>query len=428
MKKQQKKFHVVYLGEAGFPYGLAAIQKMTIISKALIGAGAKVTIISRKGKFSPNDPKDLAPEGVYEGINYVYTSGSIYRPKGFVSRTLSKIKGGFREFQYLRKLRKNNDLDAAIISSHRFGLVLLYLMYSAILRMPVVLNYVEWTKTMEHRRGFWKNLGDVLYDRYLVKRMDGALPISELLIEHYREIAPGKPYMKIPILCDFKLFDLPKREIEEPYFLYCGSLSYRQVIDFILEAYDQLPDQPEMKLYLLVSGGKKDEYEKFDNELKQMKKGKHIRRFSNVPYSQLVDLYLHASGLLIPMRPTLQDAARFPHKIGEYLAAGNPVVTTNFGEIVHYFKDGETALVADEYETEQFAQKMQFVLENPEKAKEIGQNGKELGLVEFDYPQIGLRLKAFLEGVAGLPSGQTSVAPSSREGTREIGKQASVKS
>jgi glycosyltransferase involved in cell wall biosynthesis len=397
MKKDLQKLHVVYLGETGFPYGLAAIQKMTLVSKALVRAGARVAIVNRKGKFDPAKPRDLAPAGEHEGIHYVYTSGTIYRPKGFIARNWQKVTGQFREFRYLRQLRKQGRLDAGIISSHRFGLVCLYLLYSWMLRFPVVLNYVEWTRTMEHRRGFWKRISDILYDKYLVKRMDAALPISELLMTHYRELAPRKPAMKLPIICDFELFNLPKRGIEEPYFLYCGSLSYREVIDFILEAYDQLPAQPLLKLKLVVSGGKKSEYEQFHKDLQQYRKAAHIEVYANIPYDQLVDLYLHASALLIPLRPTLQDAARFPHKIGEYLAAGNPIVTTNHGEIVHYFKNEETALIAEHYDVPAFAERMRFVMDHPEKARNIGKKGREMGLREFDYVQYGPRLVRFLE-------------------------------
>ena len=102
MKEDKQKLHVVYLGETGFPYGLAAIQKMTLVSKALIRAGAKVTVINRRGKFSPAKPLDLSVKGVHEGIHYVYTSGTIYRPKKFSARSLQKLRGLVGEFKYLR--------------------------------------------------------------------------------------------------------------------------------------------------------------------------------------------------------------------------------------------------------------------------------------------------------------------------------------
>jgi len=96
-QKESDKFHVVYLGENGFPIGFGAIQKMILVSKSLIEEGAKVTVVNRKGSFAPDKPIDVSVEGKFEGINYVYTSGTIYRPSGFFARNIQKIKGSYKE-------------------------------------------------------------------------------------------------------------------------------------------------------------------------------------------------------------------------------------------------------------------------------------------------------------------------------------------
>ena len=53
IKNKVEKFHVVWLGESGFPYGLAAIQNTIVIGDALIKAGEHFTVINRKGKLRP---------------------------------------------------------------------------------------------------------------------------------------------------------------------------------------------------------------------------------------------------------------------------------------------------------------------------------------------------------------------------------------
>lgn len=396
---KNEKFHVVFLGESGFPFGLAAIRKMTLISRALIKTGAEVTVINRKGKFDPDQPRELDLVGEFQGINYVYTSGTIYRPKGFIARNWQKLRGKIQELRYLIKLRNNNNLHAAIISSQSLLQVLSYRLFGFLIRIPLVYNYVEYVPAMQHRRGFLTRINDYLLDPWLVTKMEGAFPISEVLTENYKKIAPGKPFLKLPIICDFEEFNLPKNQPEEPYFLYCGALDYREVIDFILDSFDQLPDEPHVNLKLIVSGGTKEKYQQFHQDLQQYKKASRIKVFSDIPYSQLVDLYLNAQALLIPLRPTLQDAARFPFKIGEYLAAGNPIITTNYGEVKNYFKDGDTALIADSYETDAFAQKMEFVLNHPKEARAIGERGKKFGLLEFNYVSYGPKLRTFLQSL-----------------------------
>ncbi len=393
--RNDNKLHIIYLGEIGFPFGLASIQKMTLISKALINEGAKVTIINRKGVFDPDKPIDLPLEGVFEGIHYIYTSGTIHKPKSFLTRNIQKLKGIIGEFKYIRTLRKKGELDAGIISCYDFGQVFLYRLYSLLLDFPIVYNYVEMASAIEHRRGIAKKINDYLFERLLVGSMAGALPISQVLIENYKKIAPGKSYLKIPILSDFEKFNIPKTAPEHPHFLYCGALDYKEVIDFVLKAYDQLPADIDIHLYLVLGGGSKATYDKLLEDISKMEKSSMVKVIHNVPHAQIPEYYAQATALLIPMRPTLQDAARFPHKIAEYVASGNPMISVNYGEVAQYFKDGETALVADEYKPSQFAEKMKYILDRPEESKVIGEKGKKLGLLEFNYLNYGPKLITF---------------------------------
>ena len=151
-------------------------------------------------------------------------------------------------------------------------------------------------------------------------------------------------------------------------------------------------------LYLVVNGNKeqKDELERYLDICSQRNK---IKIFSNIDQDTLDAYYKNATGLLIPLRPTIQDEARFPHKIGEYLASGNPVVSTNYGEVKHYFTDGENMLIAESYDPKLFAGKMQFILDNNPEAKRIGQNGRNMSLKNFDYRLYGERINDFLAEV-----------------------------
>ena len=73
------------------------------------------------------------------------------------------------------------------------------------------------------------------------------------------------------------------------------------------------------------------------------------------------------------------------------------MIATNFGEVKHYFKDGENAFIADDYEVVAYAEKMKEVIENPKLAVEIGLKGQELCLQKFNYIHYGEPIKNFLE-------------------------------
>ncbi|MFK7811577.1 MAG: glycosyltransferase [Maribacter sp.] len=396
VENQNTSKHVVFLGESGFPKGLATIQRLTLMAKALLSVGSKTTVICRKGVWKESDGFKFDKQGNFEGIDYIYTSKSTFRPEGFIDRNRQKLKGIFGEFKHLRYLKKHDKIDLAIISDMKVVHVLRYYLYSIFLNFPITINFVEMTSSMQHKKSFLKKVNDYVHDKWVIKLFDGALPISDKLMDYYTLISPSKPRLKLPIVCDFEKFEIPKKKVE-PYFLYCGSFRYTEVRDFIIEAYKNITDASNAKLYMIISGGSQKETSLLETELNGLFDTQRIKLFSNIPYVELVHLYTNAMAMLIPLRPTIQDASRFPHKIGEYLASGNPVITTDVGEIKNYFEDGKTALIAETYTIKAFTEKMKYVLDNPELSDEIGMNGKEMGLKEFDFKAHGNRLLKFVE-------------------------------
>lgn len=400
-KKQKTKDQIVFLGESRFPFGLAAVQRMTLMAKALLYIGIKPIIICRKGSWNANEHVDFDYKGNFEGINYIYTSKVVHKPKGFLRRNIQKLKGIYGEYKYLKQLKRDGGISLAIVANRKLFHVIRYIIYSSYLNFPIALNLVEMASSMQERTNFFTKINDYLLDKYIIKLFDGALPISDKFVNYYKSVSPVKPNLKLPIICDFEKFNIQKSNTE-PYFLYCGSFAYKEVINFVIEAYQSICDKEKTMLYMIVSGGTRNEINLFEQEINKSFKKTSIKLFSNIPYEELVKLYTNALALLIPLRPTMQDSSRFPHKIGEYLASGNPVITTNVGEIKNYFEDGKTALIADTYSIESFADKLQYVLVNPETARLIGSKGKEIGLKEFDYKTHGIRLKQFLQEISGV--------------------------
>ncbi|MCB0668268.1 MAG: glycosyltransferase [Saprospiraceae bacterium] len=389
-----KRRNIVYLGETGFPYGLAPIQRQLLLSRGMVESGAKVLVISTKGVFKPGKDFDLAPSGTYQGIDYIYTSGEVIRRPAFLRRNMLKIKGLSQELFLLLQLRKKQKIDVAIVATMRFQSILYYYIVSRIFRFKVLLNYVECNSAISTRTKTKDRINDFLVDRFGICCADAIMPISEFLKNHVRQICKNKPQIKIPIVGDFQT-SVNLSNAYSNYFLYCGSASYLELIDFIICSFELIKG-PDVFLYLVVSGDKPD-MDSFARRLKRSNAQDQIKIFSGIPYSELLEKYRNAKGLLIPLRNTIQDIARFPHKIGEYLASGVPIVTTKFGEISHYFTDGKNAIISEKYDVREYATKMQYVLDHPREAEEIGLRGKKMGKELFDYRRQGSALYDFIQ-------------------------------
>jgi hypothetical protein len=110
-------------------------------------------------------------------------------------------------------------------------------------------------------------------------------------------------------------------------------------------------------------------------------------------------LYKTADVLMIPLRNTLQDIARFPHKIGEYSAAKRPILTTNLGEPNLYFEDGVSAILADEFSQSSYLKKLSAIVTSKKKLDEIGLEGYKIGINNFDYHAQGNALIRFISNL-----------------------------
>jgi glycosyltransferase involved in cell wall biosynthesis len=391
---------IVYLGYSSFPNGRAEVQKLIMISKSLILADNKVTIICRNGRHDRSTYPALKPSGEFEGIHYLYASGSFYRSNNFFRRRLYEIRGKINEFLVLYKMKRKNQLDYAILSTRRFGSVLYYVGLSKILGFKTVLNYVEYYSAFKKRKSqFSQRVNDKLFDRLTPRMVNAVFPISEFLIDHISKVAPGKPYLKVPILTDLNKYNSVKVLHDEPYFLFCGDAGYKEIVFFIIDSFSLLKTKIPYYLYLIVNG-KREDVEEIKGYVNRLENAKGIKIFSDLSEGNLYSLYKNAKALLIPLRPTLQDAARFPHKTGEYLASGNPVISTNYGEMKFYFRDGENMLLADKYDKNLFAKKMQFIIDHPEVAKAIGVRGKDMVKELFDFKRQSPVINRFLESLS----------------------------
>ena len=390
------KKNIVYLGCSGFPYGLAEIQKIMLISKSVILEGNTVTVICKRGMHDIKLRPDMKASGNYDGIEYIYTAGTAFRYNGFFKRNFLKVKGVINEILLLKKLANKNKIDCAVLSTHSYAAVLYYYILSKIIGFKTILNYVEFYSGLEKK---WpdadKWLNDKLFDKYAPRLTDGVFIISEFLINHLKKVSPAKRYLKIPNLTDVERYNGIEFQEGDKYLLFCGAAGYFEIIKFIIDSFEDL-NTTSAFLYLVINGHEidKEEVRKYIDSSKHKNRIRFLTRLTD---KELSGYYLNSIALLIPLRSTLQDVARFPHKIGEYLASGSPVISTNYGEVKYYFKDMENMLIAESYDINLFTRKMQFVLDNPKEAKRIGENGKEIAFNQFDYRANGKRIIKFID-------------------------------
>ena len=404
-----------------FPEGKAAAAAIRLIGRGLVEAKANVTVLLPKAGRSAAGTVNLPNTGFYEGIRFEFTCGTATRSPNFFNRRRDAVKGYV--VLWLRIIQKQIAFGSNGLCVFLYGaaplLCVPVLLLGKLIRFPVIVELCEWkpafTSSTHLKRDGTPNesvhpIASVMnnwYHRLRVWLADGVLAISEDLERKAAAILPAS--RKRNVLPHTILVDVDEAPIERlrpgivegPYVLWCGEVGgYFESIIWLLRCYAVAMRRIEGLKFVVVGPLSDALKQKLLAEIaaaglteRQVIVGGYVSR------QELWRLYAGAVGLLAPLDDSERSRARFPWKIGEYLASGRPVITSAVGEIPRYFTDGEDALIARPDDEDDFVSKIELVAKNPALADCIGAAGRELALREFHYSSYGERLLRFARGL-----------------------------
>ena len=100
-----------------------------------------------------------------------------------------------------------------------------------------------------------------------------------------------------------------------------------------------------------------------------------VHRLGYVEPGQLGSALACADVMLLPLTDLGYNRARFPNRLGDYLAAGRPVITNPTGEIGRLVKDNELGRVVDESQ-DSMAKAVLELLAQPDELEVLGSNAR----------------------------------------------------
>lgn len=373
---------IVFVGNSGYPEAkTATVSRLRAVVTELVASGHTVQVVN-------NLP----------GPDHALSAGLDVRsvPAYRAIAPVRRARAALWELGQLWRLARG--AGALHVYTQSFPWTLVYLLAGWWTRTPVVLHYVEMRSRIAGPKTLWKDCNDRLLDGRILGCFDAAIAISTRLRRHLREVAPGLPCLLLPPVCDFDDFaDLPAIPRPRPYFVYCGSIAYKDVIEFVLDSWKRTKAKETADLVLVIGGPPESV-----SEL-EARKPVHVEILHGLEYSVLLGLYKGAAGLLIPLRPTEQDLARFPQKCCEYLACGGPMLSTDVGEIGLHFTDGRDALLAAVYSPQAFAERIDRVVDDPGEARRIARSGTARGREVFHAGNHRQALHEFFLAPRGHP-------------------------
>lgn len=404
-----RRLHVVILGDyLGFPHGMANTGRALLMARALQEAGVAVRVLALQGIDRAPEAQNTQARGVHMGIPFEYACGTALRHESFAMRRLIAMRGWLSGALRLLRLRQQGLLDLVILWFWTPRPAVRLFFFTALLRLmrvPVVREVNESPWSQKPDAGVLERLWSPL------AWTAGALTISRELHEwavHAYRRRPDARVIDVPILVDVDERAPVAYPVESlattPLLVFAASPAYRSTVEFIFAAMHEVwRGRPECRLVVTGAASGDPRADWLRSEVQQSGLRGRVDLVGYLDRSDLLDLYARAHALLIPLFDDRQSRARFPTKIGEYLAAARPVVTNSVGEIPLHFTDGVDAVVCRPGDPRAFGQATAKLLADPPLAALIGRRGRRVAETRFHYGLHGDPLtKAFAE-ICRLP-------------------------
>jgi len=239
---------------------------------------------------------------------------------------------------------------------------------------PKQILYKEWVGKVYVRKA-------VAFITNIVERIGASL--FDSIVAATPDIGEKFPESKTIVLRNLPILGLIdkvkpiNRKKNKPVIIYAGDLAKIRGAKKIIEVMELIKDRAE--LWLLGRW----ESEGFKKECEVLEGFKHTKYLGFVPLGEVYKYMKRADIGICILCPVKNYLTSLPIKAYEYMFCALPMVMSNFPYWQEVF--GECALFADPYNPKDIADKILYLLDNSDKARQLGDKGKQLTEEKYNW-------------------------------------------
>ncbi len=177
----------------------------------------------------------------------------------------------------------------------------------------------------------------------------------------------------------------PKRSKKEPAFAYVGGVTAIRGLLEMVQAMDSVDAQ------LLVAG--KFAGPNLREKVEQMPGWQNVKVMGHLDRPQVAELLSRSVAGLVLFHPEPNHVNAQPNKMFEYMSAGLPVIASNFPLWKEIIEGSSCGICVDPLNPLEISQAMQWILDNPEQAQEMGRNGYKAVVEKYNWDVEAIKLK-----------------------------------
>ena len=214
------------------------------------------------------------------------------------------------------------------------------------------------------------------YERHYASRFDALITVSPNLGEYYRKLNFNTEIItNYPIVEERYMGPV----FEDKNICFCGGISEQWCHDIILSALEKISGGK----YILAGKGSED----YLSRLKAKSGWKKVEYLGVVPYEEVSEVYQKSmAGMALNVSTQIgKEGSLGNTKLFEYMMAGIPVICSDnklWKEIITKYQCG---IAVDPLNEKQIAAAIQSVFSDPQKACQMGKNGRNAVLKHYNW-------------------------------------------
>ncbi len=214
------------------------------------------------------------------------------------------------------------------------------------------------------------------YENYIAKRLDAIVVATPFIANRYKKINANTV-----TICNFPLFDeIDFEEENEPNsrsgLCYIGGISMIRGLKEMI----QVAGAADVELKL---AGKWDDT--LNPHVHQLKGWKKVKRLGFLNRKELGDLKKSSVAGLVILLPEPNHVNSYPIKMFEYMAAGLPVIASNFPLWREILESTKAGFCTDPYDIDKITEQVNYLIEHPDVAKKMGETGRQLVIDKYNW-------------------------------------------